>query len=74
MSTEREKKASVALASNLPLPYEWGHIIPDPRLVAVIVHRVTSNATIVDAERKSPWLRTRPGTFCAPSSQVPAAI
>ena len=29
--TEREEKASVALATNLPL--EWGTVFPDPRLV-----------------------------------------
>jgi hypothetical protein len=40
--TEREEKASVAVASNLPFS-EWGQIIPDPRLVAAIVDRVTLN-------------------------------
>jgi DNA replication protein DnaC len=44
--TEREEKASVALASNLPFS-EWGQIIPDPRLVAAIVDRVTFNAHIL---------------------------
>ena len=36
--TEREEKASVAVASNLPFS-EWGTVIPDPRLVAAIVDR-----------------------------------
>src|SRR5271154_3320813 len=40
--TEREEKSSVAVASNLPFS-EWGQIIPDPRLVAAIVDRVTYN-------------------------------
>lgn len=44
--TEREERASVALASNLPFS-EWGQIIPDPRLVAAIVDRVTFNAHIL---------------------------
>ena len=34
--TEREEKASVAAASNLPFS-EWGQIIADPRLVAVLL-------------------------------------
>ena len=45
--TEREEKASIALASNLPFS-EWGQIIPDPRLVAAIVDRVTFNAHIIE--------------------------
>ena len=40
--TEREEKASVAVASNLPFS-EWGQVITDPRLVAAIVDRVTFN-------------------------------
>jgi hypothetical protein len=31
--TEREERASIALASNLPFS-EWGSVFPDPRLVA----------------------------------------
>jgi DNA replication protein DnaC len=50
--TEREEKASVALASNLPFS-EWGQIIPDPRLVAAIVDRVTFNAHIVETGTQS---------------------
>jgi DNA replication protein DnaC len=45
--TEREEKASIATASNLPFS-EWGQIIPDPRLVAAIVDRVTFHAHIID--------------------------
>jgi DNA replication protein DnaC len=55
--TEREEKASVALASNLPFS-EWGTIIPDPRLVAAIVDRVTFNAHIIETGTESYRLRT----------------
>jgi DNA replication protein DnaC len=41
--TEREERASIALASNLPFS-EWGSVFPDPRLVAAIVDRITFNA------------------------------
>jgi DNA replication protein DnaC len=54
--TEREEKASVALASNLPFS-EWGQIIPDPRLVAAIVDRVTFNAHIIETGTQSYRLR-----------------
>jgi len=33
--TEREERASIGLATNLPFS-EWGSVFPDPRLVAVI--------------------------------------
>lgn len=55
--TEREEKASVAVASNLPFS-EWGQIIPDPRLVAAIVDRVTFNAHIIETGTESYRLRT----------------
>lgn len=54
--TEREEKASVALASNLPFS-EWGTVIPDPRLVAAIVDRVTFHAHIVETGSSSYCLR-----------------
>lgn len=60
--TEREEKASIALASNLPFS-EWGQIIPDPRLVAAIVDRVTFNAHIIETGTQSYRLlatKTRP--------------
>jgi hypothetical protein len=41
----REEKASIATGSNLPFS-EWGSIIPDPRLVAAIVDRLTFHAHI----------------------------
>ena len=55
--TEREEKASVAVASNLPFS-EWGGIIPDPRLVAAIVDRLTFNAHIIETGTESYRLRT----------------
>src|SRR5579875_3750612 len=55
--TEREEKASVALASNLPFS-EWGSVVRDPRLVAAIVDRVTFNAHIIETGRESYRLHT----------------
>lgn len=55
--TEREEKGSVAVASNLPFS-EWGQIIPDPRLVAAIVDRITFNAHIIETGTDSYRLRT----------------
>jgi len=55
--TEREEKASIALASNLPFS-EWGGVIPDPRLVAAIVDRVTFNAHIIETGTESFRLRS----------------
>ena len=36
--TERDKKASIGIGTNLPFS-EWGTVFPDPRLVAAIVDR-----------------------------------
>ncbi len=55
--TEREEKSSVALATNLPFS-EWGQVVPDPRLVAAIVDRVTFNAHIIETGTESYRLRT----------------
>lgn len=55
--TEREEKASIAVASNLPFS-EWGQVIVDPRLVAAIVDRVTFNAHIIETGTDSYRLRT----------------
>jgi DNA replication protein DnaC len=55
--TEREEKASIAVASNLPFS-EWGQVIADPRLVAAIVDRVTFNAHIIETGSDSYRLRT----------------
>jgi DNA replication protein DnaC len=55
--TEREEKASIAVASNLPFS-EWGGIIPDPRLVAAIIDRLTFNAHIIETGTQSYRLRS----------------
>jgi DNA replication protein DnaC len=55
--TEREEKASIALATSLPFS-EWGTVFPDPRLVAAIVDRVTFNAHILETGTQSYRLAT----------------
>ncbi len=55
--TEREERASVAIATNLPFS-EWGTVFPDPRLVAAIVNRVTYNARIIETGTQSYRLAT----------------
>jgi len=55
--TEREERASIVTASNLPFS-EWGQIISDPRLVAAIVDRLTFNAHIIETGTQSYRLLT----------------
>jgi DNA replication protein DnaC len=55
--TEREERASIGLASNLPFS-EWGSVFPDPRLVAAIVDRITFNAHILETGTDSYRLRS----------------
>jgi DNA replication protein DnaC len=55
--TEREERASVAVASNLPFS-EWGSVISDPRLVAAVVDRLTFNAHIIETGTESFRLRS----------------
>ena len=55
--TEREERASIGIATNLPFS-EWGSVFPDPRLVAAIVDRVTFNAHILETGTASYRLRT----------------
>ena len=55
--TEREERASIAIATNLPFS-EWGAVFPDPRLVTAIVDRVTFNAHILETGTQSYRLRT----------------
>jgi len=59
--TEREERASVAVATNLPFS-EWGTVIPDPRLVAAIVDRLTFHAHIIETGTASYRLRTTRAT------------
>ena len=59
--TEREERASIAIATNLPFS-EWGTVFPDPRLVAAIVDRVTFNEHILETGTQSYRLRTSKAT------------
>jgi hypothetical protein len=52
-----KEKGSIATGSNLPFS-EWGSIIPDPRLVAAIVDRLTFRAHIIETGTESYRLRT----------------
>ena len=54
--TEREERASVAVASNAPFS-EWGQTFEDPRLAAAVVDRVTFRAHIVETGSDSYRLR-----------------
>lgn len=58
--TEREEKASVAVASNAPFS-EWGATFVDPRLAAAVVDRLTFNAHIVETGTQSYRLRSSRG-------------
>ena len=55
--TEREEKASIAVATNAPFS-EWGQTFTDPRLAAAIVDRITFNAHILETGHDSYRLRT----------------
>jgi DNA replication protein DnaC len=62
--TEREERASVAVASNAPFS-EWGSTFTDPRLAAAVVDRLTFNAHILETGTDSYRLRstrTKKGT------------
>lgn len=54
--TEREEKASVAVASNAPFS-EWGQTFTDPRLAAAVVDRITFKAHIIETGTQSYRLR-----------------
>jgi len=55
--TEREERSSVATATNLPFS-EWGKVVPDQRLVAAIIDRLTFHAHIIETGSDSYRLRT----------------
>jgi DNA replication protein DnaC len=60
--TEREERASIAVASNAPFS-EWGQTFTDPRLAAAVVDRLTFNALIIQTGTQSYRLRaTRTAT------------
>ena len=54
--TEREERASVAVASNAPFS-EWGTTFTDARLAAAIVDRLTFHAHILETGTQSYRLR-----------------
>ncbi len=54
--TEREERASIAIATNAPFS-EWGHTFTDPRLAAAVVDRLTFNAHILQTGCDSYRLR-----------------
>jgi DNA replication protein DnaC len=54
--TEREERASVAVASNSAFS-EWARTFTDPRLCAAIVDRITFEAHIVETGTQSYRLR-----------------
>ena len=56
MFTEREERASVAVASNSAFS-EWARTFTDPRLCAAIVDRITFEAHIVETGTQSYRLR-----------------
>ena len=66
--TEREERASVAVASNAPFS-EWGQTFTDPRLAAAVVDRLTFNAHILETGTDSYRLRsTRTAKGTAPTT------
>ena len=54
--TERDERASIAVASNLPFS-EWTSIFPDGRLAAAVVDRLTYRAHILETGTASYRLR-----------------
>lgn len=54
--TERDERASVAVATNAPFS-EWANTFSDPRLCAAIIDRLTFNALIVQTGADSYRLR-----------------
>ena len=55
--TEREERASIAVASNAAFS-EWARTFTDPRLCAAIVDRITFEAHIIETGTDSYRLRT----------------
>jgi len=54
--TERDERASIAVASNAPFS-EWGTTFTDPRLAAAVVDRLTFRAHILETGSESYRLR-----------------
>ncbi len=55
--TEREERASIAVATNAPFS-EWAATFTDPRLCSAIIDRLTFNAHIIETGTDSYWLYT----------------
>ena len=55
--TEREERASIAVATNAPFS-EWAATFTDPRLCSAIIDRLTFNAHIIETGTNSYRLRT----------------
>lgn len=55
--TEREERASIAVATNAPFS-EWANTFTDARLCAAIIDRLTFNALIIETGTDSYRLRT----------------
>lgn len=64
--TEREERASVAVASNASFS-EWGATFTDPRLAAAVVDRLTFRAHIIETGTDSYRLRTSRATRRQPT-------
>lgn len=58
--TERDERASIAVASNAPFS-EWGQTFTDPRLAPAVVDRLTFRAHILETGTSSYRLRTSQG-------------
>lgn len=58
--TERDERASIAVASNAPFS-EWGQTFTDPRLAGAVVDRLTFRAHILETGSASYRLRTSQG-------------
>jgi len=54
--TERDERASIAVASNAPFS-EWSATFTDPRLAAAVVDRLTFRAHILETGSESYRLR-----------------
>jgi len=50
--TDRDERASIAVASNLPFS-EWGSVFPDGRLAAAVVDRLTYRAHVIETGSES---------------------
>jgi DNA replication protein DnaC len=70
--TDRDERASVAVASNAPFS-EWGQTFTDPRLAAAVVDRLTFNAIIVPTGSASYRLRTTTHAKTTKRGATPAA-